>query len=64
ILVNKAALFFEIDNIPEAQNLLKEAVLLRPEDPRGLNNLALCYRKQGKNLEAIELFTKNIKAHP
>ncbi|MFZ9822509.1 MAG: protein kinase domain-containing protein, partial [Gemmataceae bacterium] len=64
ILVNKAALFFEIDNIPEAQNLLKEAVLLRPEDPRGLNNLALCYRKQGKNLEAIELFTKNIKANP
>lgn len=64
VLVNKGALFFEMQKIPEAQKLLEETVALRPQDSRGLNNLALCYRKQGKNIEAIDLFSKNIKANP
>ncbi len=64
VLVNEGNLFFEMDKLKEAQKNFEEAVKLKPNDPRGVNNLALCYRKEGKNIEAIDLFTKNIKANP
>ncbi len=64
VLVNEGNFFFEMNNLKDAQKNFEEAVKLKPTDPRGNNNLALCYRKVGKNIEAIELFTKNIKANP
>ena len=64
VLVNEGNLFFEMNKFKDAQKNFEEAVKLKPNDPRGINNLALCYRKEGKNVEAIELFTKNIKANP
>lgn len=64
VLVNQGNLYFEMGNYKDAQKNFEEAVKLSPNDPRGINNLALCYRKEGKNIEAIELFTRNIKANP
>jgi len=64
VLINEGNLFFEMGKFKDAQKNFEEAVLLKPTDPRGINNLALCYRKAGKNVEAIELFTKNIKLNP
>ncbi|NBY03172.1 MAG: serine/threonine-protein kinase, partial [Planctomycetes bacterium] len=64
VLVNEGNFYFEMGNFKDAQKNFEEAVKLKPNDSRGINNLALCYRKEGKNLEAIELFTRNIKANP
>ena len=64
VLVNEGILIFEMGKTAEAQKNFEEAVTIKPNDPRALNNLALCYRKQGKNLEAIDLFTKNIGKNP
>ena len=64
VLVNEGILIFDMGKTAEAQKNFEEAVKIKPDDPRALNNLALCYRKQGKNLEAIELFTKNIGKNP
>ncbi len=62
--INRGILYFEMGNIPDAQKCFEEAISINPTDSRGINNLALCYRKNGKNIDAIELFTKNIKSNP
>ena len=64
VLVNEGNLYFEMGKFKDAQKNFEDAIKLKPTDSRGINNLALCYRKDGKNVEAIELFTRNIKANP
>lgn len=55
---------FFLNNFDEAIKHYKEAIRLRGDHFKALNNLALIYEKQDENVEATMLYEKAIKANP
>lgn len=64
ILVNRGVAYFDLGHLDLAKADFEKAMTLNPSDTRPMANLALVFRKERKNLEAIELFNKCIRANP
>lgn len=43
---------------PQAESLLREAVRLKPDDPRAVNNLGVALAHQGRDAESLALFRR------
>jgi tetratricopeptide (TPR) repeat protein len=61
---NLGVTLLDAGNLAGAEGHLAEAVRLKANYPDALGNLGLCWARQGRLLEAAELFQRSLKARP
>ncbi len=65
ILTQLADLYLRVDRREEAVDLYKRALIVEPEDPRSLNNLAFTLLELGKDLpQALDLARESVRRQP
>jgi tetratricopeptide (TPR) repeat protein len=63
-LAEEATLALYEDDWQRAEQLLKEALAVRPDSPSLLNNLAMAYQLQGREEEALSMVREIHERHP
>ncbi len=61
---NMGMIYFNQQNLPEAQKVYEKAIKLDPRFVDGLRNLGSCLAMQGKFMEAVPYFKKAIEFKP